>query len=121
MVWFYGGSFVLGGSSTFDGDELLSRHHDAILVTVNYRLGALGWLGGAAVAATTQDGSQGNFGFQDTREALRWVQRNIATFGGDPKRVTIFGESAGSSLVACHMVSRRSSGLFSRAIMESGR
>ena len=49
MVWFYGGSFVLGGSSTFDGDELLSRHRDAILVTVNYRLGALGWLGGAAV------------------------------------------------------------------------
>ena len=93
---------------------------DAVIVTVNYRLGAFGWLGGAAVHRSTPDGSSGNFGLQDTRAGLQWVQRNIHAFGGDPSRVTIFGESAGASLVETHMVTPRSNGLFTGAIMESG-
>ena len=82
--------------------------------------GALGFLGGRAVRRTTSDGSHGNFGLQDGRAALQWVQRNIGALGGDPQRVTIFGESAGASLVACHLLAPRSRGLFSGAIMESG-
>jgi carboxylesterase type B len=99
---------------------MLSYRDDVIIVTANYRLGGLGFLGGRAVAATTPDGSAGNFATQDTRAALLWVQRNIASFGGDPARVTIFGESSGASMVAVHLVTPRSSGLFHAAIMESG-
>ena len=120
QVWFYGGSFTYGGTSRYDGGRIMAVSKDVIVVSVNYRLGALGWLGGRAVSKTTRDGSAGNFGLQDTRAGLRWVQRNIAAFGGDPARVTIFGESAGSSLVAVHLVAPRSEGLFRRAIMESG-
>eukprot|EP00930_Biecheleria_cincta_P034376 TRINITY_DN23768_c0_g1_i1.p1 TRINITY_DN23768_c0_g1~~TRINITY_DN23768_c0_g1_i1.p1 ORF type:complete len:468 (+),score=62.06 TRINITY_DN23768_c0_g1_i1:433-1836(+) len=110
----------MGGSSRYGGEEMMTVRSDVILVTVNYRLGALGWLGGKAVANSTSDGSSGNFGLQDTREALRWVQRNIQALGGDAGRVTIFGESAGASMVASHLVAPRSAGLFSGAIMQSG-
>ena len=118
--WIHGGSFVVGGTSRFSADRLLDYRPDAVVVTANYRLGGLGFLGGKAVAATTPDGSAGNFAIQDTRAALAWVQRNIANFGGDPDRVTIFGESSGASMVAVHLVAPRSRGLFHRAIMESG-
>ena len=91
-----------------------------MLVTINYRLGALGWLGGAAVAADSADGSAGNFGLQDSREALRWVARNAAAFGGDAARVAICGESAGASMVETHLAAPRSARLFSRAILQSG-
>lgn len=120
MVWFYGGSFVFGGSDKYNGDGMFEYRRDVVIVTVNYRLGALGFLGGETIASSTSDGSSGNFALQDTRAALMWVQKNIASFGGDPSTVTIFGESAGSSLVECHLVAPKSNGLFHRAIMQSG-
>lgn len=120
MVFFHGGSFYMSGSSRYDGDRMLEHRRGVVLVTVNYRLGALGWMGGDVVQAETYDGSAGNFGLQDTRLSLEWVRRNIAAFGGDPDAVTIFGESAGSSIVETHLVAPRSNGLFHRAIMESG-
>merc|ERR550525_1997254 len=92
----------------------------AIFVCAHFRIGALGWLGGSAVKKMTSDGSAGNFGTQDTREALRWVRRNIGTLNGDVDHITIYGESSGGSVVACHLVSERSAGLFSAAIMQSG-
>ena len=120
LFWIHGGSFTFGGSSTFNPEDLYG-YRSVIIVTVNYRLGGLGWLGGDAVQhANHKDGSSGNFGLQDTRAALNWVQRNIGTFGGDPKQVTIYGESAGASIVAVHLVAPRSKNLFASAIMESG-
>ena len=120
LFWIHGGSFAYGGSAGYSGDRVYLHRRDAIIVTLNYRVGALGFLGGAAVAATTTDGSAGNFGLQDIRVALEWTRRNALAFGGDAQRITIFGESAGASLVACHLVSPRSSGLFHGAIMQSG-
>merc|ERR1712166_1078038 len=120
MLWIHGGSFFLGGSTAYGMDKTFNSQRDVIVVTANYRLGVLGWLSGKAVQRNTTDGRTGNFGLQDTREALRWIQRNIAAFGGDPSKITIFGESAGSSMVACHLVSAPSNGLFSQAVMQSG-
>eukprot|EP00928_Gymnodinium_smaydae_P019966 TRINITY_DN176_c0_g3_i1.p1 TRINITY_DN176_c0_g3~~TRINITY_DN176_c0_g3_i1.p1 ORF type:complete len:618 (+),score=28.48 TRINITY_DN176_c0_g3_i1:63-1856(+) len=120
LVWFHGGSFTTGGSTSYNGDGIFSYRQDVVLVTVNYRLGALGFLGGRAISDDTIDGSSGNFGLQDTRVALKWVQRNIVSFRGDPGRVTIFGESSGSSLVETHLAASRSNGLFQYAIMQSG-
>jgi carboxylesterase type B len=79
-----------------------------------------GWLGGKEVAAATPDSSSGNFGTQDQRAGMVWVQENIAAFGGDPRRVLLFGESAGASAVSTHVVSERSKGLFAAAAIESG-
>jgi len=120
MVWFHGGSFTAGGTSAYGGDGMFSYRRDVLLVTVNYRLGALGFLGGSAVARSTADGSSGNFALQDTRLALEWVRRNCRALGGDPERITIFGESSGSSMVASHLTMPRSAGLFNSAIMQSG-
>ena len=120
LFWIHGGSFVLGGSSNYDPEFLYNYRSDVIIVTANYRLGGLGWLGGEAVKRQSFDGSGGNAGLQDTRAALQWVQRNIAAFGGDPEQVTIYGESAGSSMVAVHLVAPKSKHLFTSAIMQSG-
>jgi carboxylesterase type B len=84
---------------------------NVILVTTNYRLGVLGWIATGSL--------KGNYGFQDQLAALQWVQQNIANFGGDPTQVTIFGQSAGADSVAAHIISAKSTGLFSRAIIES--
>ena len=104
LFWLYGGSFVSGGSSVYPADEWMRSRQDVIVVTHNYRLGALGFLGGPAVGAASADRSSGNFGLQDSRAALRWVRRNIGALNGDAERITIFGESAGSSMVACLLV-----------------
>lgn len=120
MFWMHGGSFTFGGTSNYHGNPMFVHRRDVVLVTANYRLGALGWMGGAAVARQNAGGSSGNFGLQDTRAAMQWVQRNIGAFGGDPDRVTIFGESAGASLVETHLVAPKSDGLFHRGIMQSG-
>jgi hypothetical protein len=90
------------------------------VVSANYRLGFLGFAALDALQAEDPNGSTGNAAMQDQRAALQWVQANIAAFGGDPKRVTIFGESAGGFSVCYHMVSPASAGLFHAAIMESG-
>jgi para-nitrobenzyl esterase len=120
MVFFYGGGFTAGGGSWafYNGEELTT--HGVIVVTVNYRLGPLGYLAPSAV--TDSDGTPliGNLGLRDQIQSLRWVRDHIAALGGDPKRVTIFGESAGAWSVCSVMASTEAVGLFHRAIMESG-
>ena len=113
MVWFHGGAFVSGwgGDGLFHGDYIVNSTSDTIVVTTNYRLGPLGWI--------TNPDLQGNFGFLDQQMALQWVQDNIAAFGGDPSRVTIFGQSAGGMSVSLHTLAPGSAHLFSRAIVES--
>ncbi|MEZ0339999.1 carboxylesterase/lipase family protein [Mycobacterium sp. pV006] len=116
MVWFHGGSFVNGGGAMFDSAWLAERGNIAV-VTVNYRLGALGFL---AHPALGPDDAVGNYGLADQQAALRWVRDNIAAFGGDPGRVTIAGESAGAMSVCDHLVAPDSNGLFHRAVIMSG-
>lgn len=116
MVWLHGGAFVFGnGGGEYDPTRLVTK--DVIVVTLNYRLGNLGFL---AHPSLESDG--GNFGLMDQQQAMRWVKRNIAAFGGDPNNVTIFGESAGGHSVMSHVVSPRAAqeNLFQRAIVQSG-
>ena len=114
MVFLHGGGFVSGtGDSSFAGPSFF-MDQEVVLVSVNYRLGIFGFL-----SLETEE-APGNLGLWDQRMALIWVQRNIRQFGGDPSRVTIFGNSAGAMSVNFHLVSPHSKGLFSRAIMQSG-
>lgn len=121
MVWIHGGGYTMGSSSQrlYDAEDL-ARRGDVIVVSINYRLGALGFLAHPELSAESEYKVSGNYGILDQIEALRWVQRNIATFGGDPNRVTIFGESAGGGSVFSLMMSPLAKGLFHRAIAESG-
>ena len=117
MVWIHGGAFNTGGTTTYaDPSPLVSK--GAIVVTVAYRLGALGFLAHPALADS--GGAAGNYGIMDQQAALKWVQDNIATFAGDPTNVTIFGESAGGMSVMTNLASPLSRGLFAKAIVESG-
>ena len=121
MVWIYGGSFVTGGASLqfYDGTDLAKR--GVVIVTLNYRLGELGFLAHPALASEhTSDDATGNFGLLDQIAALKWVRANIAAFGGDPNNVTIFGESAGGMSVNDLVASPMARGLFTKAISESG-
>jgi para-nitrobenzyl esterase len=120
MVWIYGGGFREGGSASplYDGTEL--AQHGVVVVTFNYRLGWLGFLDLPALAGENPNEPVGNYGLMDQIAALKWVQQNIAAFGGDPANVTIFGESAGGMAVNDMMVSPLARGLFRRAISESG-
>jgi para-nitrobenzyl esterase len=120
MVWIYGGSFRQGGSafSIYDGMEL--AQHGVVVMTFNYRLGWLGFLDMPSLAAEHSGEPHGNYGLMDQVAALKWVQKNIASFGGDPSNVTIFGESAGGMSVNDLMVSPLARGLFDKAISESG-
>ena len=115
MVWIHGGSFVNGSSGVYDARRLVTRG-DIIVVTINYRLGVLGFL---AHPALGPPGDVGNYGLLDQQAALRWVRDNIAEFGGDPGRVTVAGESAGGMSVCDHLVSPGSQGLFGAAIIQS--
>jgi para-nitrobenzyl esterase len=118
MVWVYGGAYNEGGGSApFSQGDRLARH-GVVVVTFNYRVGALGFF--AHPELTTRDGASGNQALGDTLAALRWVQDNIAQFGGDPSRVTIFGESAGSAMNAALVGAPPAEGLFARAIAQSG-
>jgi len=114
MVWIHGGGFQFGASSEFSGVNIASSG-GVVFVSMNYRLGVLGFLATSAFGAHA-----GDYGLQDQQAALRWVQKNIAAFGGDPHDVTIFGESAGGSSVCDQLASPAASGLFGRAISESG-
>jgi para-nitrobenzyl esterase len=120
MVWIPGGGNFAGGStqSVYDGESLARR--GVVVVTLNYRLGAFGFFSHPALSRESPRRASGNQGILDQIAALRWVQENIARFGGDPKNVTIFGESAGSLDVSVLMTSPLSRGLFHRAIAESG-
>jgi para-nitrobenzyl esterase len=120
MVWIYGGGYQAGGSSEprQDGGHLATK--GVVVVSMNYRLGVFGFFSHPGLTAESGRGSSGNYGIMDQAAALRWVQRNIAAFGGDPANVTIFGESAGSYSVSVLMASPISRGLFQKAIGESG-
>ncbi|XP_033898016.1 fatty acyl-CoA hydrolase precursor, medium chain-like isoform X1 [Acipenser ruthenus] len=113
MVWIHGGGFVLGGASLYDGSSL-AAFGNVVVVLIQYRLGILGFL------STGDSYAPGNVGLLDQVAALQWLQENIQSFGGDPKDVTLFGESAGSTCVSLHVLSPLSSGLFHKAISESG-
>lgn len=123
MVWIQGFSsvvpqgrgraFTLGSSTEYPG-HVLASFNDVIVVTLNYRLGILGFFN------EPDTDIKGNYGMYDQIQALKWVQANIASFGGDPNRVTLFGESAGASSISLHLISPLSKGLFSRAILQSG-
>ena len=120
LVYFYGGGFVGGDGSEYryDGESLAGR--GMVTVTINYRLGIFGFLAHPDLTKESAHHSSGNYGLLDQHAALVWVQKNIAAFGGDPKRVTIGGESAGSFSVSAQMASPLSEGLFAGAIGESG-
>lgn len=120
LFWIHGGAFVTGTGSTpwYDGTSFAS-HHDVVVVTINYRLGALGFLHLADIAGPEWDGS-GNLGVLDQSFALKWVSENIEAFGGDPANITIFGESAGGMSVGTQLGLPASKGLFRRAIAQSG-
>jgi para-nitrobenzyl esterase len=116
MVWFHGGGFSVGESDDYDPDKWVA--HGRIVVTLNYRLGFLGFLETTGLAKEPH--AQVNYGIMDQRAALQWVQTNIAAFGGDPKNTTILGQSAGGASVVTHVVSPGSAGLFQNALIESG-
>ncbi|XP_069860952.1 pyrethroid hydrolase Ces2e-like isoform X1 [Dipodomys merriami] len=113
MVWIHGGGLIMGMASLYDGSRLAAIE-DVLVVTIQYRLGVPGFF------STGDHHATGNWGYLDQVAALRWVQQNIAHFGGNPDRVTIFGESAGGISVSSHVISPMSQGLFHGAIMQSG-
>ena len=117
LLWIHGGAYDFGAGSDFNGANDASLAEDVIMVTINYRLNVLGW---AAVPPDKVGASTGNFGIQDQRAAMTWVQDNIGSFGGDSKRLTIAGESAGAFAISCHLCSLLSRHAFSGAIMQSG-
>ncbi|KAI0790998.1 carotenoid ester lipase precursor [Abortiporus biennis] len=122
VAWIYGGGFQFGGTSTYDGGVIVQRSIELgepiIYVSMNYRISAFGFLASKEV----KEAGVGNIGMQDQRQALRWIQKYITAFGGDPTKVTIWGESAGAISVALHMVANdgNNEGLFRGAFMESG-
>jgi para-nitrobenzyl esterase len=117
LVWIHGGGFTEDASRNYDGSQLAAE--GIVVVTINYRLGALGFLAHPALASRP-GGPAGNYGLMDQQAALRWVQRNIARVGGDPHNVTIAGQSAGGVAVLAQLVSPTARGLFQRAIVQSG-
>jgi para-nitrobenzyl esterase len=121
MVWIYGGGFVNGGSSpaVYDGSQFAK--HGIVFVSFNYRLGRFGFFAFPELTKENPDhGLLGNYAYMDQIAALKWVQRNIAAFGGDPSNVTVFGESAGGGSVHMLLTSPMAKGLFAKAVIESG-
>jgi para-nitrobenzyl esterase len=125
LFWIHGGSLVTGVGADYDAAQMIAAHN-IIVVTINYRLGALGWLAQKSLQAAKSDsfqnkGDAGNYGLMDQQFALQWVKKNIAAFGGDPAKVTIDGESAGGLSVLLNLASvSTAKGLFRGAIVESG-
>ena len=122
VFWIYGGAFVFGDGRTdgfYDGVKMASRHN-VVVVAVNYRVDALGFMAHDHLQDENKDGSTGNMGIQDQRLGMRWVQNNINAFGGDPDRVTLWGQSAGAMSVCHHVANGAHPGLFKAGIMDSG-
>ncbi|MBY5399550.1 carboxylesterase family protein [Rhizobium leguminosarum] len=117
MVWIYGGALAHGNTPQYPGGHLAARK--VVFVSMNYRMGRLGYFAHPALMKEAPDEPVGNYGYMDQLAALKWVQQNIDAFGGDPKKVTIFGESAGGGSVMAHMISPLSRGLFRGAILQS--
>ena len=119
MVFIHGGAFVTGNASDalYDGSDLSAE--GPIVVTIDYRIGMLGWLVSPELQAEAPDGLAGNYGLRDQIRALEWVRDNIASFGGDPDQVTVFGESAGAMSICALLATPSAAGLFHRAIVES--
>ena len=120
MLWIYGGGFTggSGGMTWYDGENLAAK--GPVIVTINYRLGSLGFFAHPDLAKEAGHPGSGNYGMMDAIAALQWVKRNIAAFGGDPNKVTVAGESAGAIMVGALVGSPQAKGLFTRAIAESG-
>ena len=121
IVWLHGGGHLAGTASDYDGGKLAlggPLGSQTVVVTINYRLGVLGFLAHPALAS--EDRLAGNYGLLDVLRALQWVRANIASFGGDPNNVTLGGQSAGASLTSAAMISPMAAGLFHRAILQSG-
>lgn len=122
MIWIHGGAYISGGTvdPLYDGKHLVADNPDIILVTINYRIGLMGFIDFSHVPGGEAFPDAPYLGILDQQMAMRWVQQNIEAFGGDPKNVTIFGESAGGGSVSSHLVAKGSEGLFQRAIPMSG-
>jgi para-nitrobenzyl esterase len=120
MVWIYGGGFTAGTTSEGRQDGQFLAHRNVVIVSMNYRLGILGFFAHPELTAESPHHASGNYGLLDQAAALAWVRRNITAFGGDPNNITLFGESAGSFSVSSQMASPLSKGLFAKAIGESG-
>jgi para-nitrobenzyl esterase len=122
MVFIHGGGNTIGSAIPYDGSRFV-QEQGVVMVTLNYRLGVLGWFSHPALRATAQDAAEGsgNFALLDMVMALRWVRDNITAFGGDPSRVTLFGESAGGRNIYGLLASPPAAGLFHGAIVQSGR
>ncbi|MBE1488599.1 carboxylesterase/lipase family protein [Plantactinospora soyae] len=118
MVWLHGGHFLFGQGDVYGGRSLATRG-DVVVVTVNYRLGPLGFLAHPALDAGPGRPTSGNVGLEDQQAALRWVRDNAAAFGGDSGNVTLFGQSGGATSVCTHLAAPASGGLFHRAIIQS--
>ena len=120
MVWIYGGGFTggSGGLAWYDGENLASK--GPVIVTLNYRLGSLGFFAHPELAKESGHNAAGNYGMMDAIAALQWVKKNISAFGGDPNNVTVAGESAGAIMVGALVGSPQAKGLFHRAIAQSG-
>jgi para-nitrobenzyl esterase len=119
LVFIPGGAFIIGAGSqpAYDGTNLAVR--GAVVVTLNYRLGVFGFFAHPALTAASPHHASGNYGLLDQIAALRWVRQNISAFGGDPRNITVFGESAGATSIGDLMVSPLANGLFDKAILES--
>ncbi len=118
MFWIHGGADDEGTGDQYDGSALVQN--GVIVVTINYRLGLLGFLAHPALDAASPGHASGDYGLMDQQAALRWVKSNIASFGGNPDNVTVFGESAGGQNILDHLASPGATGLFQRAIIQSG-
>jgi para-nitrobenzyl esterase len=120
LVWVHGGGFAGGAGSDAQYDGAALARKGAVVITLNYRLGAFGFFAHPALSAEADSGSSGNYGIMDVIAALRWVQAAVTAFGGDPANITVMGESAGAQAVATLLVSPLAEGLFQRAILQSG-
>lgn len=122
IVWIHGGAYILGGTADplYDGQKFAQAHRDVVFVTINYRLGMMGFIDFSEVEGGEDFPDSQNLGLLDTIQALKWIKANIRGFGGDPDNVTVFGESAGSVTVGTLMIMEEAKGLFHKGIQQSG-